>query len=149
MENASKALLIAGAILLVIAIIGIGMAIFNQAQGVIDRGGQQIDTLAVQAHNSMFDSYMDKVVKGKTVKDLCAKIASYNQNADVDYQVTITLEGAGEAADTTLVDASGLVAAEGSSTNVSQLGANKNFLVTGDMDAATGLYTKIFITAHN
>ena len=32
MENASKALIIAGAILLAIAIIGVGMYVFNNAQ---------------------------------------------------------------------------------------------------------------------
>lgn len=156
MENASKALLIAGAILLVIAIIGIGMAIFNQAQGVIDRGGQQIDTLAVQAHNSMFDSYIDKVVKGKTVKDLCAKIASYNQQADVDYQVTIKLSvpGAGGAAATVtdLVTTTGLATTgEGAAavSNVSKLTANKNYEVTGDMNPTTGVYTTITVTEHN
>ena len=35
MENASKALIIAGAILLSIAIIGIGMAVFQMASGTI------------------------------------------------------------------------------------------------------------------
>ena len=35
MENASKALIIAGAILLSIAIIGIGMYVYSQAEGIM------------------------------------------------------------------------------------------------------------------
>lgn len=148
MENASKALLIAGAILLVIAIIGIGMAIFGQAQTVVGQTGTQIDTMAVQAHNSMFDNYVDKTnVKGKSIKELCAKIANYNQNADIDYQVTITLgkgsipvSGTALTADVTLVDASGLATTgegEAAVTNVStNIQANKNYTVTADMNVS-------------
>lgn len=146
MENASKALLIAGAILLVIAIIGIGMAIFGQAQGVIDNSTNQLDTLTVQTHNAMFDSYMDKVVKGRTVKNLCAKIASYNQTADTEYIVTISMSDGTE-----LVTSAGLATGEAGetvSTNLSTaITANKNYLVTGDMNPTTGVITTIVITA--
>ena len=148
MENASKALLIAGAILLVIAIIGIGMAIFGQAQGVIDNSTNQLDTLTVQTHNTMFDSYMDKVVKGRTVKDLCAKIAKYNQTADTEYIVTISMSDGTE-----LVTSAGLATGEAgegetAATNLStSVTANKNYLVTGDMNPTTGVITTIVITA--
>lgn len=143
MENASKALLIAGAILLVIAIIGIGMAIFGQAQTVIGQTGQQIDVMAVQAHNSMFDSYIDKTnIKGKAIKELCAKIASYNQNTDLDYQVTISL-----ADGTILVNAGGLTTADGgTATNLStKINANLNYTVTGDNNVTTGIINTITI----
>ncbi len=144
MENASKALLIAGAILLVIAIIGIGMAIFGQAQTVIGQTGQQIDVMAVQAHNSMFDSYIDKTnIKGKAIKELCAKIASYNQNTDIDYQVTISMSDG-----TSLVTASGLTTTEegNTTTNVNtKINANLNYTVTGDMNATTGIINTITI----
>ena len=55
MENASKALIIAGAILLSIAIIGIGMYVFNMASGTINQAnmsGQEIE-----AYNSEFTKY--------------------------------------------------------------------------------------------
>ena len=38
MENASKALLIAGAILIVILLIAVGMMVYNGAKGSIDKG---------------------------------------------------------------------------------------------------------------
>lgn len=93
MENASKALLIAGAILLVIAIIAIGMSIYGQAQRVVTDAGGQIDTMAVTAHNSMFDGIEDAaVIKGSKLKDLKTKIDSYNNGlSNDDYEVTITI----------------------------------------------------------
>lgn len=146
MENASKALLIAGAILLVIAIIGIGMAIFGQAQGVLDTGANQIDALAVQTHNSMFDAYIDKTVKGKNIKELATKLASYNPGADTNYQVTMTLTGASET-DVVLVNTTGLVAGTDGKTNLStNITSTYNYEVTGDYDVGTGIITKIYVT---
>ena len=47
MENASKALLIAGAILLAILIIAIGMFIYNSAQSTINNSMQSMSTQEV------------------------------------------------------------------------------------------------------
>ena len=55
MENASKALIIAGAILLSILLISLGIAIFSQAQTVIDGSG--MSDAEVQAFNSKFEKY--------------------------------------------------------------------------------------------
>ena len=49
MENASKALIIAGAILLAILIIGLGMFIYNQAADTLD--GAQLDGQKVDSYN--------------------------------------------------------------------------------------------------
>ena len=55
MENASKALIIAGAILLSILIIGLGMAIYQQAAGAMN--GANMDPTKIQAYNSEFLNY--------------------------------------------------------------------------------------------
>ena len=47
MENASKALIIAGAILLSIAIIGIGMAVFQMASGTISSANMSAQEIEV------------------------------------------------------------------------------------------------------
>ena len=57
MENASKALLIAGAILLAILIIAIGMFIYNSAQSTINNSMQSMSTQEVQAFNNEFMSF--------------------------------------------------------------------------------------------
>ena len=55
MENASKALIIAGAILLAILIIGLGMLIYSRSSGALDTS--TIDQQKVQAYNSPYEQY--------------------------------------------------------------------------------------------
>ena len=61
MENASKALIIAGAILLSILIIGLGMMIFNQARDAISGSG--LETEKATTFNSKFLEYTGNSVK--------------------------------------------------------------------------------------
>lgn len=93
MENASKALLIAGAILLVIAIIGIGMSIFNQAQDIVGDATAPMDALLVSAHNNRFQAYTkgsDTEIKGSLIISLVGDTAAYNDSlTDSRLQVTI------------------------------------------------------------
>ena len=56
MENASKALLIAGAILLCILIIAIGMFIYNSASSTITDSMSTLSTQEVDAFNNQFTS---------------------------------------------------------------------------------------------
>ena len=55
MENASKALIIAGAILLSILIIGLGMFIYQQASGAM--AGANLDPQKANAYNQEFLNY--------------------------------------------------------------------------------------------
>ena len=75
MENASKALIIAGAILLSILIIGLGMAIYQQASGAI--GNTNMDPQKIQAYNSEFASY-EGTKSGTQVRALLDIIRSHN-----------------------------------------------------------------------
>ena len=75
MENASKALIIAGAILLSILIIGMGMFIYNQAQDQIQKSAGQMSTEEINVHNSQFKSYEGDRQSGSQVKQLLNKLA--------------------------------------------------------------------------
>ena len=55
MENASKALIIAGAILISILIIGLGVYFYNMAASAGKRAS--LDSQAAEAHNQQFTSY--------------------------------------------------------------------------------------------
>ncbi len=57
MENASKALIIAGAILLSILIIAVGMFIFTSSQNSINEGAAQISSQEKTAFNQQFNAY--------------------------------------------------------------------------------------------
>ena len=79
MENASKALIIAGAILLSILIIALGVFVFNQAKSALGNTG--LSDQEVAAFNSKFDSYEGKQ-KGSSVKALINAVRNYNKSAE-------------------------------------------------------------------
>ena len=77
MENASKALLIAGAILICIVLISVGMLVLNSTTDVTDQVGDITTSQAAQSFNSNFTGYTGKQ-KGSSVKQLMASIATSN-----------------------------------------------------------------------
>ncbi len=85
MENASKALIIAGAILLSILIIGLGMSVYNSSTSVT--GGINLDATEIRAHNSQFTAYEGRQ-KGSEIKTLLGMIQSNNAEYD-DRQITV------------------------------------------------------------
>ena len=89
MENASKALIIAGAILLAILIIGLGVYIYRQAAGVIDTG--IMDQLVVSQFNAQFEPYLGNNVSGSNVKQLI-KIIKASNRAKEDLTVTFIVK---------------------------------------------------------
>lgn len=82
MDNASKALIMAGAILIAVAIVGIGIYIFTTANALTDDAVGQIDALAVSAVNSRIETYLGDSVRGSAVKQLKREVDVLNaQNA--------------------------------------------------------------------
>ena len=75
MENASKALIIAGAILLSILIIAIGMYIYNSSQNSIGGAVTQISQQEIDAFNQPWEMYEGKQT-GANVKALISKLNS-------------------------------------------------------------------------
>jgi len=78
MENASKALLIAGAVLICIVLISVGMVIVNSSSEVTDQVSDVTTSQAVETFNTGFSSYAGKQ-KGSSVKKLLEKIATNNK----------------------------------------------------------------------
>lgn len=75
MENASKALIIAGAILLSILIIAIGMYIYNSSQNSISGAGSQISAYEIQSFNQTWEMY-EGVQTGTNVRALISKMSA-------------------------------------------------------------------------
>ena len=98
MENASKALIIAGAILLSILIIALGVFVFNQARGAMGNTG--LDDQKASANNQKFEAYEGSKVKGSQVKALLDIVRTNNNSFsnDNDYQ-KVTVNGKSEASD--------------------------------------------------
>lgn len=95
MENASKALIIAGAILLSILIIGLGMLMFNQAKSAIE--GTGIDDQKVATYNSQFDNYMGTNVNGTRVRSLYDTVRNHNITTQDDESLIISINEANTA----------------------------------------------------
>ena len=79
MENASKALIIAGAILLSILIITLGILIFQQAQDTIN--SVDMSDAEKTAFNNKFLPYEGENVRGSQVNALAQAVLTNNQSA--------------------------------------------------------------------
>lgn len=139
MENASKALIIAGAILLSILIIGLGMMIFQKAQGAMEGAG--LDTEKVNAYNSKFEDY-EGTCSGTNARALCDLVRSHN-NANVDdVSRQILIATSGEPRKTAGEDA---VTTETINTVKTSLKAGKTYTVTLGYDTKSGYVVGITI----
>ena len=149
MENASKALIIAGAILLSIAIIGVGMFVYNSvADTITDSGdltGEQAD-----AYNQEFTNYEGRQ-RGTQVKELCDRVSSHNRNAiDASQLITIAKEDLTTSDEAAEFPAPTDETAEGTSTAAinkfkASILSGRTYNVTFAYDPDSGLVTKIGI----
>ena len=77
MENASKALIIAGAILLSILIISLGIMVYNNAQDSV--GNANLDQQEIAAFNAQFTPYQGTNVSASQVNSLIQQVLAVNQ----------------------------------------------------------------------
>lgn len=78
MENATKALLIAAAVLVAILIISLGLVVYNMAAETV--GGVNLNEQEVQAHNDQFIRYEGDAKRGSQVNALLQ--TALNNNLD-------------------------------------------------------------------
>lgn len=130
MENASKALIIAGAILLSILIIGLGMLIFNQAKDAIGNTG--MDKQKISAYNSEFESYMGDNINGTKVRNLCDVVRNHNIANQDDESLKIKINDKDDAT-------------EINSSVKAGIKAGKTYKVTCTYDSKTGYIDTIKI----
>lgn len=93
MENASKALLIAGAVLIVILLIGIGMLIYSKSTGVIDTAASSMNSYEIQMFNSQFTAYEGEQKNGSVkslIQAIAANNATYKGNSNKIVQIIMT-----------------------------------------------------------
>ena len=91
MENASKALIIAGAILLSILIIAIGIYIFNGANSTVVNSMQSMTTSEIEAFNNQFLSY-DGKQSGSNVKALIGRLIANANTYKEEYGKVPTIK---------------------------------------------------------
>lgn len=140
MENASKALIIAGAILLAIAIIGIGMYVYNNAQEAIS--GTDMTQQQVQTYNEEFTRYQGSI-KGSRARTLCNNIASHNRTAQDDSEKIGVFTSAGNT-DYDAGQTTGTTTAEINQV-INGLQSGLTYDVSFGFDPASGMVTAVYI----
>ncbi len=125
MENASKALIIAGAILLSILIIGLGVAVFNNANSTSGKADLSVQEIA--AHNAQFEAY-DGRIKGQQVRTLVNMIKKNNEEyEDRIIEVTGVVEFGGEGSESD------------KTVDMSSIKNTTTYMVTFETDGPDGL----------
>ena len=141
MENASKALIIAGAILLAILIISLGIMIYNQASGVVNNNA--MSEVDISTFNQKFTQYEGDYIRGAQVNALLDQVRSNNitYQDDESRQVAIqsTLVGGGAGTNTVV----------NGTTNVTKAETGRTYKVKCTMDSKTGLVDFIEITKNS
>lgn len=87
MENASKALIIAGAILIAILLISIGIILVNSGKDITETGTAGMNSQKIQTFNSKFTAY-EGTKTGAEVRSLISAVQASNATDDA-HQVTV------------------------------------------------------------
>ena len=78
MENASKALLIAGSVLIAIVLIAVGLKILGSTSGVTKQVDTVSKTMEASTFNSMFSQYTGGTISGTRINSLISLVLSSN-----------------------------------------------------------------------
>lgn len=92
MENASKAVIIAGSVIIVIMIISLSMYFYGQSTTIVDVFGNKINTTEVKNHNNSFLVYEGDLL-GTEVINACIKIKEYNTNGRLPVEAVVQING--------------------------------------------------------
>lgn len=143
MENASKALIIAGAILLSIAIIGIGMFVYNSVSETISSSADMTEQ-EVNAYNSEFLNY-EGIRNGSQVKQLCTLVRNHNtQAADPSEEISLIQGTASDISAPTTTGTAGTTSTEINTIRSGVL-SGRQYTVSLGLDPSTGRVTQVGI----
>lgn len=139
MENASKALIIAGAILLAILIISLGIMIYNQAAGVVNNNA--MSEVEISSFNQKFTQYEGSNIRGAQVNSLLTQIQQNNvtYKEDATKQVSVTVSA------TTWQTGTKPTGKIDGSTAIVKANTGATYKVTSKTSAKTGLIETITI----
>lgn len=135
MENATKALLIAAAILVAILIISLGISVYNMAAETAQ--GVNLNEQEIMAFNEKFNRYVGENQRGNQVNGLLTTVLNHNINEESESKKVTVLSGSGANASTVL--------GTSQTTSPRKFDTGKMYKVTTEADKKTGLITKIYV----
>ena len=142
MENASKALIIAGAILISILLISVAIMVLGSTNGIQEQMGSQMSAQEVRTFNAQFSNYIGTRKTAAQVRQLYqVKQAS---NANNSYQISMV---AGSAIQNDAATPATVLAANAEFTSdaVTKMSTRKRYTIKIDEDTY-GVYNKITVT---
>lgn len=111
MENATKALLIAAAVLVAIMLITLGLNVFQQGQNAVSNA--DMTDAEIQAYNTKFTTYEGSNRSVADVNALTNVVLTHNQTSETDVTIVL-LEGADGKTETNLINGNSIVRQSGS-----------------------------------
>lgn len=100
MDNASKALIIAGAILIAVMLVSLGVMLYNTAAGVAETTTGSVQALGVAGFNAQFETYLGTGKTKAQAAGLVSKVLSNNANNDIFIYINFVVEhGSGDEID--------------------------------------------------
>ena len=148
MANASKALIIAGAILLSIAIIGVGMYVFQNVQETI-KDGADMSAKQIRTYNQEFTMYAGRQ-SGSQVRSLLHVISTHNRTQGQDDPSRVINVVEGQATDPTpapTAEDASTTANSAINTLKGTILSGRTYTVTFGYDADSGLLTQVGVQA--
>jgi hypothetical protein len=82
MDNASKALIMAGAILIAVMLISLGVLLFSRGQQIAEDANVSIGALGKDAYNNRFLIYRGRNKSASDIRRLIHAVASHNHNSE-------------------------------------------------------------------
>ena len=134
MENATKALLIAAAVLIAILIISLGLVVYNNSANTVNQAN--LSSQEIQAQNEKFTRYNGNNKRGSEVNSLLQTALNYNLNTTDEGNKVVVEYGADKQK---LVD-------KNSKSITKQMDTSKLYNITVNYGGAGGLVDKITIT---
>lgn len=144
MENASKALIIAGAILLSILIISLGIMVYNNAKNTVNN--QNLDKQEVQTFNSEWETYVGDTRTASEVRTMIQAVIAHNgsETRNTSNRYIQVEEKAKKTASNTVSTAANAVTTAPNNITVSNLNNSTTYTIRTAYDNATGLVSKIY-----
>lgn len=132
MENATKALLIAAAVLVAILIISLGLVVYNMAAEAM--GNVNLSEQEIKVHNDKFIQYEGEAERGSQVNALLQTVLTNNLDATDDGQKVEVVMGS-----QTLVS-------KDQTTSPTKVDTGATYTVTAIYDSDSKLITKMEVT---
>lgn len=136
MENATKALLIAAAVLVAILIISLGLVVYNMAAETVNNSAN-LSEYEIQSFNEKFTKYLGENMSGTTVNAMINTVFNHNlaqEDENAGRKVSVVVDG------TTIIDRTDTQA-----VSPSKVDTGKRYTVTATYDPTSKLIDVITV----